>query len=112
MWKYPALTLLCLGALVAGGCFKADVTVPEVPYSSPPPSTPSAVIPSAVGGDRGDLLRENQQLRARVAYLQDENARLQRKQSSLQKDLGKIQADIDKAAAERDRYRRISEGRP
>ncbi|MCE5328692.1 MAG: hypothetical protein LLG01_20015 [Planctomycetaceae bacterium] len=111
MWKCPALILLCLGALVCGGCFKADVTVPEVPYSSPPPPTPSGVIPSAVPGDRGDLLRENQQLRQRVAWLQDDIARLQRKQDSLQKDLGKIQADIDKAAVERDRYRRIAEGR-
>jgi len=107
MSKSPAIVLLSLGLLTVAGCFKADVTVPNLPYASSPP--PPARIVQAAPNDRTDLLRENQQLRQRIAWLEQDNARLDKKTRSLQNDQAKIQADIDQAAAKRDRYRRALE---
>jgi hypothetical protein len=98
--------LLSLGLAMSPGCFQADVTVPDIPYASSPPP---ARIAKADPNDKADLLRENQELRQRVAWLEEDNARLERKQRGLAGDLAKIQADIDKTAAERDRYRRALE---
>jgi hypothetical protein len=99
--------MFSLGLLTVAGCFKADVTVPDVPYI-PSPAPPGNIV-KANPGDRADLLRENQQLRDRVAWLEQDNARLDKKIRSLQNDQAKIQADIDRYAAERDRYRRALE---
>jgi len=107
MSRSLAIVLLSLGLLAVAGCFKADVTVPDVPYASSPP--PPARIVKADPNDRTGLLRENQQLRQRIAWLEQDNARLDKKIRSLQNDQAKIQADIDRAAAERDRYRRALE---
>jgi len=107
MSRCLAVVILSLGLLTAAGCFKADVTVPDVPYASSP--APPANIVKANPGDRADLIRENQQLRQRVAWLEQDSARLDKKVRSLQNDQVKIQADIDKYAAERDRYRHALE---
>lgn len=107
MTRFLACAALALGLLTSSGCFKADVTVPEIPYGSSPP--PPAQVPKANPDDRADLLRENEQLRQRIAWLEQDSVRLEKKQRSLAKDLTEIQADIDKAAAERDRYRRAVE---
>lgn len=107
MSRSLAVLIFSLGLLTVAGCFKADVTVPDGFYTSSPP--PPASIVKADPGDRADLLRENQQLRQRVAWLEEDNARLDKKIRSLQNDQAKIQADIDRYAAERDRYRRAQE---
>ena len=107
MSRSLAIVLPLLGLLTIAGCFKADVTVPDVLYSSY--SAPPAHIVKADPNDRTDLLRENQQLCQRIAWLEQDNARLDKKICSLQNDQAKIQADTDRAAAERDRYRRALE---
>ena len=107
MFRSLAIVPLLLGLLTVAGCFKADVTVPDVPYASSP--APPAHIVKADPNDRTDLLRENQQVRQRIAWLEHDNERLDKKIRSLQNDQAKIQADIDRAAAARDRYRRALE---
>ena len=108
MSRSLAIALFSLGLLTAAGCFKADVTVPDIPYVSSPP--PPAHVVRADPDDRTDLLRENQQLRQRIAWLERDNARLDKKIRSLQNDQAEIQDDIDRAAAQRDRYRRALGG--
>ena len=107
MFRSLAAAILSLGLLTVAGCFKADVTVPDGLYVPSP--APPANIAKANPADRADLLRENQQLRQRVAWLEQDNTRLDKKIRSLQNDQAKIQADIDRYAAERDRLRRALE---
>ncbi len=103
------LAWVSFGLLAVAGCFKADVTVPEIPYYGSSGSVPPANITRADPNDRCDLLRENQQLRDRIAWLEQDNSRLERKIRSLREDQAEIQADIDKAAAQRDRYKQALE---
>jgi hypothetical protein len=88
------------------GCGKASVTIPDnygIPGGSPPP--PATIVP-ADANSHADLVRENQQLRARVAWLENQNRRSSGKYESLAKDEDEIRADMKKIAAERDRYRK------
>lgn len=96
-----------LGLLVqAGGCLKIDAKAPtSYPYGEPPPP---ASIPAADPTSKADLLRENQQLRDRVAYLESQNTRSASKSSKLQTEKQDLRTEMDKVAAERDRYRRAA----
>jgi len=96
-----------LAVLTSPGCYKADVTVPSGPYYTSTPE-PSAQVAPAAANDRAGLLRENQQLRQRIAWLDQDNIRLDAKIHSLQKDQAEIQSDINRAAAQRDRYRQAA----
>ena len=90
---------------VLGGCARVEVpAVPDIPgWGSSPP--PTKVIPPADPNSLGDLRRENDQLRARIAYLEHRNDRLARKYRDLEGDMQEVKADMDKIAAERDRYK-------
>lgn len=101
------LLVVCLlaGAILIGGCGKADITVPpvpSVPYGEPPP--PSYVAP-ADPNSVSDLRRENDQLRARLAYLEDQNVKYQRAYAKEDKQAADLRAEMQKLAAERDRYK-------
>lgn len=102
-------TILVLGALMLAGlagCGKASVTVPEnvgVFVGGPPP--PATIAPGNPNSHE-DLVRENQQLRDRVAWLEDQNRRLYGKHEKLGVKMDEIRAEMAKLAAERDRYRK------
>jgi len=86
------------------GCVKVDAKAPEnIGWGSPPPA---ASIPSADPASKADLLRENQQLRQRVAWLEERIRKLDEKSREIEADKREIQADMAKIAAERDRYLR------
>jgi hypothetical protein len=96
--------LAAMGSLA--GCVKVDAKAPEgIGWGSPPPA---ASIPSADPASKADLLRENQQLRQRVAWLDEQNRKLARKSGEVEADKREIQADMAKIAAERDRYLRAA----
>ena len=96
------LTSICLPV----GCIKVDAKAPEnISWGSPPPV---ASIPRADPGSKSYLLRENQQLRDRVAWLEEQNRKSARKSTELTGDKQDIQAEINKVAAERDRYKRAA----
>jgi hypothetical protein len=100
---------LCAGLFLvliglSAGCVKVDAKAPDnVSWGSP---QPTASIPQANPTDKADLLRENQQLRDRVAWLEGQNRRSAGKSKDLAGDKQDIQADMVKISAERDRYKR------
>ncbi len=96
-----------LGLLVqAGGCLKVDARAPQsYPGMEAPPA---ASIPAADPTSKADLLRENQQLRDRVAYLESRNTRSASKSGKLDTEKQDLRNEMDKVAAERDRYRRAA----
>jgi len=104
-----AILLVCLllialpAALVSlAGCVKVDAHAPEnIGWGSPPPA---ASIPQANAASKADLLRENQQLRQRVAWLDEQNRKLAKKSGEIEADKREIQTEMAKIAAERDRY--------
>ena len=103
-----SLFLIAMPAAMCGlaGCVKVDAKAPEsIGWGSPPPL---ATIPSADPYSKADLLRENQQLRQRVAWLDEQNRKLARKSGEIEADKREIQADMVKIAAERDRYLRAA----
>ncbi len=84
------------------GCVKVDAKAPEnMGWGSP---APAASIPQADPSSKADLLRENQQLRWRVAWLDEQNRKLAKKSGELENDNREIQTEMAKIAAERDRY--------
>ncbi len=88
------------------GCVKVDARAPEDgSWGSPPPP---ASIPKASPSSKSDLLRENQQLRERVAWLEEQNRKSATKSSELEDEKRDIRAEMDRIAAERDRYRRAA----
>ena len=94
------LLLIAMGSLA--GCVKVDAKAPEnIGWGSP---QPQASIPSADPSSKADLLRENQQLRQRVAWLDEQNRKLAKKSGEIEADKREIQAEMAKIAAERDRY--------
>lgn len=104
-------TLLCLGLLLAGlslagGCYNVNAKAPEnlMGSSSPPPT----YVPPADRSSKADLLRENQQLRERIAWLEDEARKSAKKNNELTREKQEILADTKKIAAERDRYKRAA----
>jgi hypothetical protein len=99
-----SLFLILMG--LSAGCVKVEARAPEnISWGSPPPP---ASIPQANPNSKGDLLRENQQLRDRVAWLEDQARKSDRKSKELAGDKQDIQADMAKIAAERDRYKRAA----
>lgn len=100
------VSLFLVGMLAAmcglTGCVQVDAKAPEnIGLGSAPPP---ASIPQADPSSKADLLRENQQLRQRVAWLDERNRKLVRKSGELEADKREIQAEMTKIAAERDRY--------
>jgi hypothetical protein len=88
------------------GCVKVDATAPEnVSWGSP---APPASIAKADPSSKSDLLRENQQLRERVAWLEEQNRKSAKKSKEFENEKQDIQAEMDRIAAERDRYRRAA----
>jgi hypothetical protein len=107
MAKYLLCASLFLMGILLSGCVNVDAKAPENigSWSSP---APPASIPKANPGSKGDLLRENQQLRERIAWLEDQNEKSVKKSRDLKNDKQEIQGDMDKIAAERDRYKRAA----
>jgi hypothetical protein len=103
----PATLIVCLtvaAAVMLPGCFKADVRLPEnIGVGSP---APGAAIAPADPSSKADLLRENQQLRARIAWLDEQSRESAKDFAELENEQREIQADMAKIAAERDRYLR------
>jgi hypothetical protein len=98
-------SLLVMMGLIAG-CVNVDAKAPKnIPYVNASPA-PSGSIAKANPSSKGDLIRENQQLRDRIAWLEEQNAKSAKKSRDLKNDKQDIQGDIDKVAAERDRYKR------
>ena len=97
--------LLLMASAWLGGCVNVQAKAPEGmgSWGTPPPP---ASVAKASPNSKADLLRENQQLRDRVAWLENQNRKSCKKYSGLEKDKAEIRADMDKIAAERDRYRR------
>jgi hypothetical protein len=101
---WTGLLLAAMG--VPAGCVNVDAEAPEsMGWGSPPPQ---ASIPRADPTSKADLLRENQQLRQRAAWLDEQNRKLAKKSGELESDKREIQADMAKIAAERDRYLRAA----
>ena len=99
-----SLLLIWMG--VPAGCVKVDAKAPEnFSWGAPPPP---ASIPRADPASKSDLLRENQQLRERVGWLEEQDRKSAKKLADLEKDKREIQAEMNKIAAERDRYRRAA----
>lgn len=99
-------SLLILAMGVLSGCVRVNAKAPEnIPWVTP---APSASIPRAEANSKADLLRENQQLRERIAWLDEQNRELAKKHSELESDKREIRADMAKIAAQRDRYLRAA----
>ncbi len=97
-----SLLILAMGAL--SGCVKVNAKAPEnIPWLTP---APTASVPRAEPTSKADLLRENQQLRERIAWLDKQNRKSAKKHSELENDKREIRADMAKIAAQRDRYLR------
>ena len=98
------LLLICMGLPI--GCVKVDAKAPEnISWGSPPPP---ASIPQAEPGSKSGLLSENQQLRDRIAWLEEQSRKSARKSKELDSEKQDIQAEMGKIAAERDRYKRAA----
>ena len=100
-------TLLATGtamllSILGAGCFRADVEVPD--YSGYGQPAPPAHITPGDPNDKADMLRENQQLRDRLAYLENQNRRLTKKYQSLGADMAKVREETKRLESERDRY--------
>jgi len=104
-----ARSILCISLLVLAtgalsGCVRVNAKAPEdIPWVTP---APAASVPRAEPGSKADLLRENQQLRERIAWLDEQNRESAKKHSELESDKREIQAEMAKIAAQRDRYLR------
>lgn len=98
------IAFMVLGAGIGPtGCVKAPekINIGTDYYTPAPPATIAPADPN----NPDDLARENQQLRDRLAYVQDQNRRARGKIADLDQDIAELQADIDKLARERDRYK-------
>ena len=94
--------VVLVAALDLPGCYKVDVKLPRG-VGDPPPT---GAIAQADPANKTDLLRENRQLRQRIAWLDEENRDAAKEYAELENEQLEIQADIKRFAAERDRYRR------
>jgi len=106
MRRILLIVLLLAAAGALGGCFKADVKLPKNLGGGSPPSV--SAIPRADPASKADLLRENQQLRRRAAWLDEQNRKAAKKYAKLENEQREIQDDMVKIAAERDRYLRAA----
>lgn len=100
-----ALIGVALATALLAGC--ATIDVPRTPdvYVGGGPPPPAAVAPGDPGIP-GDLQRENHQLKARIAWLEDQIRRSNSKLRGKDEDIAELRAELNKLAAERDRYRR------
>ena len=105
-------------ALVAGlamaGCFSANVKAPENInlgggdiYSAPPPAN----IPHADPNSLEALRLENQQLRDRIAWLENNIRKSQEKSDDTAKKIEKVSAEKSEYEAQRDRYKAAGENK-
>lgn len=99
-----SLCLVLMG-LVAG-CLNVDAKAPESAFWGRP--APTATIPQADRASKADLLRENQQLRERIAWLESQISKSAGKSRDLDQDKREVQAEMAKIAADRDRYKRAA----
>lgn len=96
-------------ALALGGCWRADVTIPDYGGSGP---APGLQVAPANPNSKADLLRENHELRAANQWLRDQNAKDSRSYDKMAREKQEIQAEIQRARSQRDRYRSAAgEGR-
>ena len=99
-----SLCLVLMG--LAAGCLNVDAKAPEGALWGRP--APTATIPQADPASKADLLRENQQLRERIAWLESQISKSAGKSRDLGEDKREIQAEMAKLAADRDRYKRAA----
>ena len=100
-------TMVLLSAFMAG-C--ATVTVPDYGGGNWGQPEPSAVITPANPGNKTDLVRENTELRDRLAWVENRNRGLTKKYNDLADDMAKVREKTDQYAAERDRYKAAANG--
>jgi hypothetical protein len=97
-----AWTAVLLSAFMAG-C--AIVTVPDYGGASWGQPEPSAIVTQGNPNNKADLVRENTELRDRLAWVENRNRSLSRKYNDLADDMAKARQKTDQYAAERDRYK-------
>jgi hypothetical protein len=100
-------TAALLSAFMAG-C--ATVTVPDYSGGSWGQPEPSAVVTPGNPNNKADLVRENTELRDRLAWVENRNRSLSRKYNDLADDMAKARQKTDQYAAERDRYKAAANG--
>jgi len=93
---------LFVGVLMLTGCFRTSVEVPEPPGFGGP--TPTGNVRPANSNDKGDVVRENQELRARNAWLERQIDDRQKKHGNLRRDQEKLRDEIGRVQRERARY--------
>ena len=96
------LLMAVAGVLMLAGCFRLNAEVPEPPTLGGPP--PSGNIRPAHPDNKSDVVRENQELRARNAWLERQIEGRQKKRDDLRRDQQNIQADINRIQREKERY--------
>lgn len=99
-----SLCLVLMG--LAAGCVNVDAKAPEGAFWGQP--APTATIPQADPASKADMLRENQQLRERIAWLETQIRKSAEKYKEQDADKREIQAEMNKIAAQRDRYKRAA----
>jgi hypothetical protein len=102
-----AETAMFLSAILAG-C--ATVTVPDYAGGSWGRPEPSAAITPGNPNDKADLVRENTELRDRLAWVESRNRSLSRKYNDLADDMAKAREKTSQYAADRDRYKAAANG--
>ncbi|MCL2701014.1 MAG: hypothetical protein FWE88_04905 [Phycisphaerae bacterium] len=93
--------LAAAGMLMSAGCFSFRAEAPELVVGSPPPDRVHQADPN----DKSDVIRENQELHARNAWLERQVEGRQKKHKELLRDQDNIQADIKRTQRETERYR-------
>jgi len=91
---------------LAAGCLNVDAKAPRSAYWGRP--APTATIPQADRNSKADLLRENRQLRERIAWLELRISKSAEESRDLDQDKREIRAEMAKIAADRDRYKRAA----
>jgi septal ring factor EnvC (AmiA/AmiB activator) len=98
-----------LGLIGLAGCIDVNANVPDriqlngsPVYTAPPP----AQIPAADPNSAADLRRENQQLRERIAYVQQRNEKLAKEDRKLLSDVEETNKDIAALTQQVERYQR------
>ncbi len=103
------LTIAAGVMLLFLGCYKADVQVPDYGSWGQPP--PPAIITPANPNDKADLIRENQELRDRLAWVENQNHHDAHKYNELGDDIAKVREKLAQYQADRDRYKAQAEER-
>ena len=98
------VSLVAIGLGMAAGCVKVDAKAPSFDKSPPP-----ATVTSAVDDDKADLLRENRQLRGRIAWLEKENRKLADKARDREEDVDDLFWEIEQLEADCERFRSAME---